>query len=53
MPPTYLADVLVAYNAAIVKTFQIGLVMACLSVIGAAGMEWKSVKGKQLGAGAA
>lgn len=53
VPPMYLGEVLVAYNAAIVKTFQIALITACLSLLGAAGMEWKSVKGKALGAGVA
>jgi len=53
VPPMFLAEVLVAYNAAIVKTFQIALAMACLAVLGAAGMEWKSVKGKALGVGGA
>ncbi|MCJ1240090.1 hypothetical protein MMC14_008090, partial [Varicellaria rhodocarpa] len=32
-----------AYNQALVKTFQVALIVACLSSIGAAGMEWKSV----------
>ena len=40
--------VLVAYNAAITKTFQIPLVLACLSVFGAFLMEWRSVKGKKM-----
>lgn len=51
--PALLPEVLVAYNAAIVKVFQISLVTSCLSLLGAAGMEWKSVKGKQMMAGAA
>ena len=49
----YLNDVLMGYNGALVKTFQVALIMACLSVLGAAGMEWKSVKGKELGPGGA
>jgi len=40
--------VLVAYNAALTKTFQIPLVLACLSLFGAILMEWRSVKGKKL-----
>ena len=44
--PAMLPQVLVAYNDAIVKTFQLGLIMSCLSVLGAVGVEWKSVKGK-------
>ena len=42
--PSQLGDVLIAYNNAITKTFQIALIMACISGIGAVGMEWKSVK---------
>ena len=33
--------VLVAYNDAVIKTFQIGLILACLCAIGVAGVEWK------------
>jgi hypothetical protein len=32
-----------AYNHALVNTFQTTVVIACLSVFGAAGMEWRSV----------
>lgn len=42
--PEFLPDVLVAYNASIVQTFRLALVLACVSLIGALGMEWKSVK---------
>ena len=44
--PQYLPAVLVAYNAAIVKTFELGMILACISIFGAVGVEWKSVKGK-------
>ena len=40
--------VIEAYNHALVKSYQIGLIMVCLSAIGAAGIEWKSVKGKKI-----
>lgn len=40
----YVEGVLTAYNAAIVLCFVVGTVMAALSIIGALGMEWKSVK---------
>ncbi|KAL8656351.1 MAG: hypothetical protein Q9226_002700 [Calogaya cf. arnoldii] len=33
--------VLLAYNDAVMKTFQLGLILACLCTIGAAGVEWK------------
>lgn len=42
-----LANVLVAYNDALVKVFQLSLVLGCLSMIGALGIEWKSVKAKK------
>ena len=51
--PQHLPQVLVEYNAAIIKTFQLGLILACLSIIGALGVEWKSVKGKQTSVAAA
>ncbi|KAL8807193.1 MAG: hypothetical protein Q9182_000875 [Xanthomendoza sp. 2 TL-2023] len=34
-------SVLVVYNAAVIKTFQLGLILACLCALGAAGVEWK------------
>ena len=46
--PAVLTQVLMAYNGALVKAFQVALIMACLAVFGAAGMEWKSVKGKKI-----
>ena len=33
--------VLVAYNRAVIKTFQVGLILACLCAIGVSGVEWK------------
>lgn len=51
--PTRLHEVLVIYNDAIVKTFQLGLILSCLSIFGAAGVEWKSMKASQTMAGAA
>ncbi len=51
--PELIDKVLVAYNAALTKTFQIPLVLACLSLFGAILMEWKSVKGKKIEAVAA
>ncbi|KAE8381181.1 major facilitator superfamily domain-containing protein [Aspergillus bertholletiae] len=37
-----------AYNDSLRECFQVGLIMACLSVIGAFSMEWCSVKKKHL-----
>ncbi|RDW64396.1 MDR family MFS transporter [Aspergillus mulundensis] len=39
-----LPQVLVAYNAALVKVFQLALILGCLSIFGALGVEWKSMK---------
>lgn len=44
MPKELSGQVLEAYNWALVKCFEVGLAMACLSVIGSAAIEWKSVK---------
>ncbi|KAH9217395.1 putative MFS transporter [Leptodontidium sp. 2 PMI_412] len=33
-----------AYNDSLRECFQVGLIMACLSIFGAAGLEWKSVR---------
>ncbi|TPX22282.1 hypothetical protein DIZ76_014150 [Coccidioides immitis] len=52
--PDYLPQVLVVYNDAILRTFQVGLILSCLSILGAVGIEWRSVKGKKTaGPGAA
>ncbi|KAL2046031.1 hypothetical protein N7G274_001478 [Stereocaulon virgatum] len=51
--PGNLSGVLTAYNGALIQAFRVSLAMACFSVIGALGMEWKSVKGKKLEMGAA
>jgi EmrB/QacA subfamily drug resistance transporter len=45
--PSALHTVKVVYNNALTKTFQVSLIMNCLCVFGAAGMEWRSVKGKK------
>lgn len=42
--------VLLAYNESLRTVFRVGLVLAALSVIGAASMEWRSVKKDQKGA---
>ena len=39
-----LRSVLLAYNGALVKVFQVALAMACLSIIGSLSMEWKNIK---------
>jgi Fungal trichothecene efflux pump (TRI12) len=42
--PQFLEDVLSAYNYALTKTFDVNLAMSCVMIIGALGMEWKSIK---------
>lgn len=44
-----LPGVLLAYNDAITQTFIVGAAMAGISTIGALVVEWKSVKGKNIG----
>ena len=48
IPPQFLAGVQVAYNKALTQTFYVPVALASLSVLGAAVIEWKSVKGKKL-----
>ncbi|TDZ19644.1 Efflux pump aflT [Colletotrichum orbiculare MAFF 240422] len=47
LPEDVRAPALEAYNAALRIVFVVGLVMVCCVMIGAAGMEWKSVKKQQ------
>lgn len=49
VPVQYLGAVTGAYNQALRRTFQIGLITACLGCIGAAFMEWESVKSRPKG----
>ncbi|KAL6362800.1 hypothetical protein LRP88_04108 [Fusarium phalaenopsidis] len=44
IPARHIGQVVDAYNRALRKTFQIALIMACLSALPAALLEWKSVK---------
>ena len=44
VPPQDVEQVLTVYNAALVKAYQVGLVMACISVLGPAGMKWIRLK---------
>lgn len=48
IPTHFLGGVQTAYNSAIVDTFYVAVAMACLSIIGAALLEWKSVKGQKI-----
>jgi hypothetical protein len=46
--PQYLSGVLFAYNRALDQTFYVITAMACLSIIGALGTEWRSIKEKKV-----
>jgi hypothetical protein len=50
VPPEYLEVVILGYTDAIIKVFRIAVIMACLSAVGAAGMEWRNVKKDRVGA---
>ncbi len=50
--PGSLEGVLVAYNDALTNAYYVSVAMAALSIVGALGMEWKSVKGKKTEAAA-
>jgi MFS family permease len=47
LPEEYQDQALVAYNEALRRVLQVGLIVSCLAVIGAFGLEWRSVRGKQ------
>ncbi|KAH6892599.1 MFS multidrug transporter [Thelonectria olida] len=44
VPPEYRAGALKSYNDSLRVCFRIGLIMACISILGALTMEWRSVK---------
>jgi hypothetical protein len=46
--PQFLPVVLSAYNAAVTHSFYVSVAMASLSIIGAACVQWNSVKGKKI-----
>ncbi len=39
-----IGTLLEGYNGALTRTFMVALILSCLTVFGAAGMEWRSVK---------
>lgn len=53
VPAEFLPGVLVAYNDALTQTWYVSVAMACLTGIGSAFLEWKSVKGKKIETGMA
>ena len=46
--PKYISGVLSAYNETLTETFYVSVACGALSLIGAAFIEWKSMKGKQI-----
>jgi len=46
--PNMISQVLVVYNEALVKAYQVSLIVGSLAVIGALGFQWRSVKGKKI-----
>jgi hypothetical protein len=44
LPASIKGTVLVAYNESLRKLFQVGLILACIHLLGALAMEWRSVK---------
>ncbi|KAF2809961.1 MFS general substrate transporter [Mytilinidion resinicola] len=48
VPAQFLPGVLSAYNDTLTQTFYVSLAMACVSIIGVAPIQWKSMKGKKI-----
>jgi len=48
-----LAGVTLAYSKALTQTYLVALILSALSITGAIFVEWRSVKGKQIGVAAA
>ena len=51
VPAQYIGAAKDAYNAGLTGAFRVGLVFACVSIFGAIGMEWISVKRKPANSG--
>ncbi|KAK0827284.1 hypothetical protein LTR73_005520 [Friedmanniomyces endolithicus] len=47
VPAERLGELLGIYNDAVRQVFVVGTILACLAAVGAVGLEWRSVKGKQ------
>ncbi|KAK1818169.1 hypothetical protein LTR12_007447 [Friedmanniomyces endolithicus] len=47
VPAEKLGELLGVYNDAVRQVFVVGTILACLAALGAVGLEWRSVKGKQ------
>ena len=51
VPASALPALLTAYNGAVTQTFEVALILGCLTVLAIPFMQWISVKGKQIGPG--
>lgn len=49
LPANLRGTALIAYNEALRKVFQVGLIISCLAVLGAITLEWRSVLKKPQG----
>lgn len=47
--PQYSDAVLLAFNNSLDSVFQVGMIVSCLSLVGALLVEWKSIKGIEIG----
>jgi hypothetical protein len=48
IPQQYLAGVLSAYNLALTQVYYVSVATATMSIVGAAFVQWKSMKGKKI-----
>jgi hypothetical protein len=48
IPEEFLDGVLVAYNTTLTQTFYVSVATGAISIVGAAFVQWKSMKGKQI-----
>lgn len=48
IPKEYLAKAVLAYNDALTQTWYVAVALAAISGLGAAVIQWKSVKGKKI-----
>lgn len=44
LPPEMLQPVMSAYNTSLRKTFQVGLILTCVAILGSISLEWRSIK---------
>lgn len=48
LPEPLKATVLVAYNESLRQLFRVALILACINILGALAMEWRSVKKNEI-----